>query len=91
MRCRPIAFTVRLDVAKLNLMLSSDCSQIGTGSSNSLCSAKESVRTDTGSGVISWLEDETMEQASGRATQARAEFERAAALTRSVRRSQAGK
>ncbi len=38
-----------------------------------------------GSGVISWLEDETMEQASGRATQARAEFERAAALTRSVR------
>src|SRR4051794_22984686 len=31
----PSRFAVRLDVAKLNLMLSSDCSQIGTGSSNS--------------------------------------------------------
>jgi hypothetical protein len=36
------AFAVRLDVAKLNLMLSSDCSQIGTGSSNSPRSANES-------------------------------------------------
>ena len=35
MRCRAIALYSRLDVAKLNLMLSSDCSQIGTGSSNS--------------------------------------------------------
>jgi hypothetical protein len=34
MRCRAIALCIRLDVAKLNLMLSSDCSQIGTGSSN---------------------------------------------------------
>jgi hypothetical protein len=36
------AFAVRLDVAKLNLMLSSDRSQIGTGSSNSPRSATES-------------------------------------------------
>src|SRR3984893_17930032 len=35
MRCRAIALYSRLDVAKLNLMLSSDCSQIGTGSSYS--------------------------------------------------------
>ncbi len=33
---------VRLDVANLNPMLSSDCSQIGTGSSNSCRSANES-------------------------------------------------
>ena len=37
-----ISVNARLDVAKLNLMLSSDCSQIGTGSSNSPRSAKES-------------------------------------------------
>jgi hypothetical protein len=36
------ALCSRLDVAKLNLMLSSDCSQIGTGSSNSPRSASES-------------------------------------------------
>jgi hypothetical protein len=34
-----IGLKARLDVAKLNLMLSSDCSQIGTGSSNSPRSA----------------------------------------------------
>ena len=32
-----------MDVAKLNLMLSSDCSEIGTGSSNSPRSANESL------------------------------------------------
>jgi hypothetical protein len=32
-----------ISFAKLNLMLSSDCSQIGTGSSNSPCSTKQSV------------------------------------------------
>jgi hypothetical protein len=37
-----IALSVRLDVAKVNLMLSSECSQIGTGSSNSPRSATES-------------------------------------------------
>jgi hypothetical protein len=36
-----ISVKARLDVAKLNLMLSSDCSQIGTGSSNSPRSANE--------------------------------------------------
>jgi hypothetical protein len=39
-----IALSVRLDVAKINLMLSSECSQIGTGSSNSPRSASQSVR-----------------------------------------------
>src|ERR1700756_247927 len=38
-----ISVKARLDVAKLNLMLSSDCSQIGTGSSNSPRSANESA------------------------------------------------
>jgi hypothetical protein len=42
MRCRAIALCIRLDVAKLNLVLSSECSQIGTGSSNSPRSATES-------------------------------------------------
>ena len=51
-----IGLKAHLDVAKLNLMPSSDCSQIGTGSSNSPRSANESVRTDTGSGVISWAQ-----------------------------------
>jgi hypothetical protein len=37
-----LRFAVRLDVAKLDLMLSSDCSQIGTGSSNSPRSATHS-------------------------------------------------
>ena len=37
-----ISVKARLDVAKLNLMLSSDCSQIGTGSSNPLRSATQS-------------------------------------------------
>ena len=39
-------FTTRLDVAKLNMMLSSDSLETGTGSSNSLCSANESLRTN---------------------------------------------
>jgi hypothetical protein len=44
MSCKVIALSVRLDVAKINLMLSSECSQIGTGSSNSPRSASQSVR-----------------------------------------------
>jgi hypothetical protein len=44
----------RLGVANYNTTLSSDSLETGTGSSNSLRFAKESVRTDTGSGVISW-------------------------------------
>ena len=44
----------RLGVANYNTTLSSDSLETGTGSSNSLRFAKESVRTDTGSGIISW-------------------------------------
>ena len=40
-------FTTRLDVAKLNMMLSSGSLETGTGSSNSLRSGNESLRTDT--------------------------------------------
>ncbi len=58
---RPIASTVSrktvLAVLKFEAEISSHLTRL---------SANESVRTDTGSGVISWLEDETMEQASGR-------------------------
>jgi hypothetical protein len=41
-----ISVKARLDVTKLNLMLSADCSHIGTGSSNPLRSANESLRTN---------------------------------------------
>jgi hypothetical protein len=46
----------RLSVANYNTTVSSESLETGTGSSNSLRSAKESVRTDTGSGVISWAQ-----------------------------------
>src|ERR1700693_1023498 len=45
----------RLRVANYNTTLSSESLEPGTGGSNSLRSANESVRTDTGSGVISGL------------------------------------
>jgi arginase family enzyme len=38
------------------MVLSYESLETGTGSSNSLRSANESVRTDTGSGVISWAQ-----------------------------------
>jgi hypothetical protein len=47
-------FAVRLDVANLHLMLSSECSQIGTGSSNSPRSANESP--------ISWADSLNMQK-----------------------------
>ena len=46
----------RLSVANYNTTLSSESLETGTGSSNSLRSANESMRTDTGSGVISWAQ-----------------------------------
>ena len=41
------ASAFRLDTANLNLMLSSDCSQIGTSSWNSPRSANESLNVET--------------------------------------------
>jgi transposase len=49
------------------------------GNKNNAHDAAAICEASSGSGVISWFEDETMEQASGRATQARAEFERGGA------------
>ena len=46
----------RLSVANYNTTLSSESLETGSGGSNSLRSANESVRTDTGSGVISWAQ-----------------------------------
>jgi hypothetical protein len=46
----------RLSVANYNMTLSSESLETGTGSSNPLPSANESLRTDTGSGVISWAQ-----------------------------------
>src|SRR5260370_12485070 len=46
----------RLSVVNYNTTLSSESLETGTGSSNSLRSPKESVRTDTSSGVISFGE-----------------------------------
>src|SRR6516225_7975127 len=46
-KCSPgwARFTTRLDVAKLNMRLLSDSLESGTGSSNSLRSTNESLRT----------------------------------------------
>jgi hypothetical protein len=46
----------RLSVANYNTTLSSESLETGTASSNSLSSANESLRIDTGSGVISWAQ-----------------------------------